>query len=301
MTKRVGSSLLEVQVALPLIALLGMVAVSILLHLYRIAITSDAQLSANRELRQGATVLASDLRPLRPLDLIAWSDTMIEVRGVVGIGIVCSINGARNRLSIVDASGSVAAQHDNDVRDDLWRQPPQIGDRAEFWRDADARDDPTRALEGRVTATGSAAACPFAAQADTRSTTALTIDHAVSEQVTIGAPIRVTRPTRYSLYKAADGFWYLGRRSFTADAWDVIQPVVGPLLAPRDRGLLISALDSAGVTRSPFDDHESIRTIRIRMRAPHVAGHLVAPAPRTDSLSIDIALRGNERDEETFP
>lgn len=296
MTKRAGSSLLEVQVALPLIALLGMVAVSILIQMYRVAISSDGRLSANRELRQGATVFASELRPLRARDVTAWNDTMIEVQGLIGVGIVCAVNATRDRLSVIDASGTVATQTDNSVRDDLWRQPPQAGDRAELWRDADARDDLTRAVTRTVTATGIAAACPFASQPETRATTALTLDHAVVEQISVGAPIRVTRPTRFSLYKASDGFWYLGRRTLSGGSWDVIQPVVGPLLAPRDRGLTLAVYDSVGAALAPLDHRASVQTIRVRMRAPHVAGRLVAPSPRVDSISIDIALRGNNHD-----
>ena len=299
MSARKGSSLLEVQVALPLIALLGVVAVSVLLQMYRVAITNDSRLSAIRELRQGATVLASELRPLRARDIITWSDTMIELHGVIGIGIVCNINAARDRVSVTDASAQIAAQPDNAVRDDLWRQPPQVGDRAELWTDGDALDDSARTTTRTIAATGSAPSCPLAPPSATRTTSALTLDRLIRERVLIGAPLRVTRQTRFSLYRAGDGYWYLGRRTLSSGVWDVIQPVVGPLLAPRDRGLVISAFDSAGTLRSPSDTRAELRMLRVRMRAPHTAGRIIAPAPRIDSLVVDIALRGVERDGES--
>ena len=105
----------------------------------------------------------------------------------------------------------------------------------------------------------------------------------------VGTPIRVTRRTRYSLYRAGDGDWYLGRRTMGPAGWDVAQPVAGPLSSAGDRGLRIVVRDRRG------DALGSVRGMPARVsllvRAPRRAGR-AAPTPvRTDSLHIEILLR----------
>ena len=61
------------------------------------------------------------------------------------------------------------------------------------------------------------------------------------------AVLRVTRPWRYSVYRASDGAWYLGAKEWnpTLGRFNTIQPVGGPF-ASGSAGLRFSYRDSAG-------------------------------------------------------
>ena len=65
----------------------------------------------------------------------------------------------------------------------------------------------------------------------------ITLDAGPQPKSMIGAPVRFTRPVRYSLYRAADGDWYLGEREWnpTTVRFNTIQPVSGPFLSPVTR------------------------------------------------------------------
>lgn len=62
-----------------------------------------------------------------------------------------------------------------------------------------------------------------------------------------GAVVRITRPWRYSVYRASDGAWYLGAKEWNPalGRFNTIQPVGGPI-ASGPSGLRFSYRDSAG-------------------------------------------------------
>lgn len=65
-----------------------------------------------------------------------------------------------------------------------------------------------------------------------------------------GGPLRVTRPWRYSLYKASDGAWYVGAKDWNSAAgrFNTIQPVAGPFASAASGGLRFRYADSTGAT-----------------------------------------------------
>ena len=60
--------------------------------------------------------------------------------------------------------------------------------------------------------------------------------------------VHVTRPWRYSLYRASDGRWYLGAKEWkpALGRFNTIQPVAGPLVSASAGGLRFHYLDSLG-------------------------------------------------------
>ena len=294
---RRGISLLEVLVALPLIALLGALAVRLVLQVQRRALESDGVLGATRELRHAATVLSNELRVVRPSEIVAWRDTAIEFESVVGIAIVCAIDPARSRLLVVAAS-KVTPVVDSTLEPIAaqWSQVPQDGDRVQFWRAGETALDRPVLTEATLRSVSVGTDCgnsPLRAGV-TGTTTRLQLEDTVTTLVAVGTPVRVTRRTRYSLYRATDGDWYIGRRTLGRGGWDVIQPVDGPMQSARAGGLKLQAYDTTG---APLADGESrviarsIARLRIQLRAPRRAGRASPRAVRTDSLGIDVALR----------
>ena len=66
----------------------------------------------------------------------------------------------------------------------------------------------------------------------------------------LGIPVRITRPRRYSLYRASDGLSYLGERDWNPGAlrFNTIQPVSGPFAPAAEHGLVFRYLDSTGAS-----------------------------------------------------
>ncbi|MBL0170251.1 MAG: hypothetical protein IPP90_05870 [Gemmatimonadaceae bacterium] len=285
---RAGTGLLEVVVALPLMALLGVVAVQLLLGLHRQIVQADAVMGATRELRHGASVLAAELRPLRPSDLVAWSDTAVEFDGMVGLGIACASTG-RTQVLIVGPDSSSYAPGPLAV---IWNQPPQAGDEVELWLAPSQSTSTPRAQASAIRVVTSSRDCahsPLRSAGIGEAVRIALVDTLPGDAVA-GAPIRVTRRTRYSLYRGGDGEWYLGRRTRGPGGWDVVQPVAGPLRSARDRGLVIRVHDANGQAVDSASANAAAR-VSIEMRAPRRSGRATPRALRVDSVRIDVALR----------
>ena len=294
---RSGMSLLEVLVALPLIAILGALAVSLVLQVQRRAFESDGVLGATRELRHAATVLSNELRVVRPSEIVAWRDTAIEFESVVGIATVCAIDPARSHLLVVAASKRTPTLDSTlDPIGAQWSQVPQDGDRVQFWRAGETMLDRLALTEATLRSVSVGTECgnsPLRASA-TGTTTRLQIDQVLTAAPTVGTPVRVTRRTRYSLYRATDGDWYIGRRTLGRGGWDVVQPVDGPMQSARAGGLILQAYDTTGAPLADGDSPvvaRSIARLRIQLRAPRRAGRASPRTVRVDSLGIDVALR----------
>jgi hypothetical protein len=115
-----------------------------------------------------------------------------------------------------------------------------------------------------------------------------------------GTVLRVTRPIRYSLYRSSDGSWQLGVRDWntTAQRFNSVQPVAGPLLPPSGHGLVFSYADSSGgIAASPADTQSGLALIRIAARAQslrpvRVLGARAGGATQgADSLDVVVVLR----------
>lgn len=295
MTRR-GSALIDALVALPLIALLGAVAVQLLLGVHRAVVRTDGALGATRELRHASSVLASELRGLRSRDVVAWSDTAVEFEATVGIGITCAVSADRTSIGVVAADPAAEADvHANgaDALAAMWNQPPQPGDRVLAWLAGATPVDSLARVEltVRTFATGTACAGsplnPAGALHDDR----ITVTTPVPGTLAIGTPLRLTRRTRYSLYRASDGDWFLGRRTRGPSGWDVIQPVAGPMLPARALGMVITVHDTSGAAIRD-DSAGTPARVGIALRAPRKAGRATPATVVTDSVFIEVALRG---------
>ena len=291
-----GSTLLDVLVALPLIALLGIVAVQLLLTVHRSVIRTDGQLGATRELRHGANVLSSELRGLRPRDLIAWADTAVEFDATVGMGVTCAVSADKMNVDIVaadaDAAASVVA-NGADALSATWNHPPQAGDRALVFIAGATPADSIRGVEIGVRSVTSGANCALSPISGLRGTGSerIELNAPIVGALAIGTPLRLIRRTRYSLYRASDGDSYLGRRTLGPTGWDVIQPVAGPLLPARALGMVVTVRDTTGATLSDAVARAPAR-VGVALRAPRKAGRATAATILTDSTLIEIALRG---------
>lgn len=246
-----GATLVAVLVGVTLgtlvLALVGGAMVALLRQAHR----QHERLQARAQLAQAVDALSAELRglaanPAAPegSDLLLVADSAIELRAPLGGGAACRVAPAElELLAATDPAGAPAA---------WWRGPPREGDVA-FVHDDALPDSGVGVWHARpiTAADRSTTACRtglLAPRAPPPAHWRLTLGGApLPATVHDGAPVRVGRRRRYSLYRAGDGLWYLGQREWDATG-ATLQPVAGPLApyAPGAGGLTITALDAAG-------------------------------------------------------
>jgi hypothetical protein len=147
----------------------------------------------------------------------------------------------------------------------VWREQPVVGDQMMIYDDGEEPsevDDVWRTYTISGVAKGavnSANAClpatGFVTAADTADSWRFTASSALSTTIRQGAPIRFARRTRYSLYQAADGEWYVGFEENVGGAWSAVGPISGPHRAysatAGESGLSFVYYDEAGTELDP--------------------------------------------------
>jgi prepilin-type N-terminal cleavage/methylation domain-containing protein len=247
------------------------------------------------QLRQATAILPIELHGVSPGagDIREARDTAIELRGTIASAVVCdTLPGALILAPSVAGAATFGS----------YLTPVIAGDTAWVFTPGDSLD---RWLPFAVVAVGSVAPGECAsgavkltaeAKADTR--VSLRLAAAPSLGSTIGAPIRVTRPVRYSLYRGGDGRWYLGQRDWNATTlqFNTIQPVSGPFLSAASHGMVFQYSDSAGQPLvAPVADTRAIALVAVDLRGQSrnamrafVNG---AQGRSADSVHLAIALR----------
>jgi len=290
---RRGSSLIELLIALPVAAMIAAIACALLLRIWHLVRYDDRALEVKRELRHAHAALSADLRPLRDAELLAWSDSLLELSALVGSTIVCAAP-SRNQIQVLAVDPSAAAS-------EAWSSLPQPGDSVEYWGmplgSGAAAPMPQRyraVLAGAGLVSGCASSALLTARSDPRSWR-LTLSDSLSRIPTPGTPLSLRRRVQYAHYRSGTQ-WFLGRRSWTGIAWDVIQPVAGPLHSAAAAGMRVSGYGSDGLPRP--SGASGLAQLHINMRAPL---RVSATSPVTsDSATLVITLRA-QRGQRSIP
>jgi hypothetical protein len=270
------------------LALIGAVS----LRQQRVFTDLTNQSAVAQQLREASALLPITLRSLSPVDgdLRDARDTAFEFRSTIAAAVVCDTNaGAVILPPIISGSSLGAIESPIEAGDSIW-------------------------LYGALGWTGSAISSVTSAPAGTcapqgpilssiESKANRTLLRTTSQlSPSIGAPLRVTRPTRLSLYHASDGGWYLGERDWNNGTarFNTIQPVAGPLLSPSAGGVVFRYSDSAGVRlTTPVSNLSAVAVVRIEMRSQSASTVLAlrsaqGSARPVDSSIVVIGLRGRE-------
>jgi type II secretory pathway pseudopilin PulG len=262
---RRGAGLAEMIVALTLAAVVSIAGATALAGAERYTRRARGASDARRTLREAQAVLASELRAA-PFDSVrVRGDTAMDFLGYIGVSVICVLSGDVLVLPPDVAAGGYPYSS--------WRAAPEGGDilaafdtAADVWRTAVVDTASTRTDgEGCEPSSGLLSAADSAAR---RPVTRVVLRSSLAPGVTIGSPVRVARSARYALTKAADGSWSLSYRRCTGSSCGVAQPVVGPLAAPSDSGLVFA--DIAAEARVDV----SLRTPAPRSGGPREAAVL---------------------------
>jgi hypothetical protein len=237
-------------------------------------------IESRRQVRHAIAVLQPELRAISAdalapdgTDVLALADSAIELRALIGGSVLCGHDSAA-RLELPArtlSGGSVLTS---------WHSMPREGDAVFVYDEGptdDAADDRWRTFELASVEEGGSycAASPLVRPADAgrpRYRLTLASGAPIPASIHAGAPVRVARRTRYSLYRAATGDWFLGQREWSG-RWGTIQPVSGPYLpfstSPASSGLSLAALDSTGAAIDPGGRVAALlATVRVRTSAP---------------------------------
>lgn len=282
---RAGITLVELLVALPIMGIVGLIAVLLLIAAERQARRADAVGGSMRELRHAAVIIGSDLRPLRPADLVAWTDTSLDFDATIGVGTACDVRGVGPQVNVLPAAAPNASTDPAGMR---WIAPAQDGDLLTVWLAAAPPLAPTPWRSLVRDAITSNACAGSLLRSNGAAAVRLLLDDPLPSQIAEGTPVRLTRRTRLHHYRASDGFWYLGRRTRGRAVWDVTQPVAGPFASAALRGLRFAVADSMG------------SVLLVPGAVPPAAVRIELRAPRTgftgmlDSTFAAVSLRGRD-------
>lgn len=306
MTARRGFALAELLVSILLISIVGGAIAGGLRRQQQVFRSIAVMVSTRGDARDAAEVLAADLSSASPMDTLTVTvDSAVEFFSLIGASVSCE-----------NAPGYVVRLPPekllNGYRLTALLAAPDSGDMLLVFNDDSSATAGEPRWDRHVIAAVSSASAGSACPAATGFTTAadqsapayvLTLSGASSDGVASGAPVRILRRTRYSLYRASDSRWYLGQRrcgSLSPPACGAIQPVSGPYMAyagTGQSGIALRYLDGAslplwspgGTSRVALIE----MTVRVRAATPI---QLRGPVPTQylDSAALSIALRNRD-------
>ena len=313
--RRRGFTLVELMMALVLLALMGGALATLLTRQQRFYRSAQEALDLRAELRHAGMLLPTDLRTISPAngDVYAWNDTMIEFRQIVGSASICRIYAAGGGTQQVVIPPLRLARQSTTAS---WITTPEPGDSVLVYDDGPFvgnADDVWRAYAITAVATTNAGLACSAEYLSTAGDIAspsyrvtLSIpgaDASLSPTIILGAALRVFRRARYSLFQdAGDGRWYLGQSDCVAGRAPVCSTptaVSGPYRpysssTPGTSGLIFTYWNSTGVQLMPgvgaVADIARIDVIT-RTATASVSANGVGKTQYLDSLSTSVGLR----------
>jgi hypothetical protein len=267
-TRRIAFTLAEVLITLALSALVLGLAVSVGARLQHRLLAESTRLAVDEQLASAAQLVPFDLRAASPVagDVIEARDTSLQLRATTGAGVVCGGSATSILVASYLGAGARALALTAAAGDTLWGLADT--DSLEQWR-------PFRVSAARRIA----GSCPLldAAGAQLFDVAHLwALDLRDSALATPGTFVRLTRPVRYSFYRAGDGHWYLGVHSWNPAAaqFNLVQPLAGPYASPLRSGTGFRYFDVSGAALT-LGSADGRRVTRVEMQ-------LVAESTATD-------------------
>lgn len=280
MLRRRGFTLVELIVALVLASLVLGIATTTTMRQQRLHSQIRSVADADAQLRAAMLILSAQLGMLDAGggDLAAGeaTDTALQFRAPVAISLSCALGIGAVTLH-PDAAGEVPLGGDASLArtgDSLW----WLGDSSWIGRRVTSVTPVIAACTSPVASTGHS----------------LRLGIGAPDSIPSGTPLRVTRQTRYALYRASDGTWQLGFREWNdpASQFAAPQPVAGPLVvAIGNRRSGFRYFDAQGVEITATAGAVDVtRVARIRITAHSLVAGSRAGQDSIRTDSTDIAL-----------
>ena len=292
MLTRRGVSLVELLVALTLAAIVLATATGSLLRQQRVtlAVATDGEKRAQLAAATALLPAQLGLNSSAAEDLVRGEqrDTALQLRTLVATGLACDSAAVVTFATDEDGVPSTGIASLPRASDSLW------------WYRADSLRWTGRLI---VDARADSSACRMA---DVPGETAayhrlLRVRVDGGDTIPGLSPLRISRQSRFVVYRAGDGSWQLGVREWSdaTSSLAVPQPVAGPFARSAAGGLFTGFryYDGSGAELHPDADPASgARVARIRLTVltpPSVGGSTILRPPALDS--IDVPLRSSSR------
>ena len=284
-----GWTLPELLVSLALLGSVMGMAAHFAVNQLRFFQSATEIVSLRAKLSQAGQIVGAVARSVSPADgdILAATDTALEVLGAVGTAIVCDA-----------APGSILVPTPSAPRGNTYGAyfaTPDAGDRIGVFLD-DSLGTTWMTLTVAQMPT-SAGVCP------TLGVPAWRIQTREAFPLSFGVPIRILRPLRISFYKSSDAKWYLGAKDWNGASgqFNGIQPVLGPFSPfnkdPEKSGLRFAYRDRDGLELNEPIDVSRIASIVVVVRGATERPILLAgtstslPKSVGDSGSTVVTLR----------
>jgi prepilin-type N-terminal cleavage/methylation domain-containing protein len=306
---RAGFTLIEMIVATAIASVVGATLMMTLTKQERFYSSASQILQVRGQLRDGADVLASDIRgaAVARYGLPLMTDSAVEFFSTIGSSVVCETPSGLT-LFLPPAAGSTGTPLTS-----LLVQP-DTGDLALIYAMPGGIPDSERWIEARIAGFASrslSTSCPpgtgFTSSSDLAGERgyALTLSSNPPASIRKGAPVRFVRRGRYSLY-ASGTQWYLGYRRCNAlgpPACGTVQPVSGPYLpyssgGGANAGLAFRYFDSSGDELSDESLSSLVARIDIVLRGGTARAVALAGDARVryrDSAVVSVSPRNRAR------
>ncbi len=279
-----GFTLVEVSIALVLAALVLGLVFAVGSRLGKESKNEAERLAVSEQLMAAAEILPIDLRGLSPVggDIASGEarDSSLQLRQSIANALVCSASASTWTVALYLGAGGRSVVPGVQDGDTAWLLSDS--DAGERWR-------PVR-LRAAHRTPGSCSIVTDAEGARVFDVTHLwALDLRDSAIANTGAIIRVTRPIRFSFYRASDGHWYLGLRTWNSLSLEFngIQPLSGPFGPVSGGGTRFVYFDTNGArVATGTADTRGIARIEAVLHAE--PGDT---ASARDSLTVVTALR----------
>jgi len=292
-----GATLVELIVGIVLMASVTTLTVSHIVRHIRSVDAISAAYDLNGRLRDGADILAADLRGISPRgdSLSVESDTAVEFYSAIGTSTLCAAPNSNTLILPPDSlpSGRVLSS---------WVAEPESGDEVLVYEDTtnSGISGWQRASVQAVARVATATACPLSAglllSGDVVGA-ARSLELLVAPSLTLrsprGAPVRIVRRVRYSVYRAGDRKWYLGYRR-CPDVCAGIQPVSGPYESDAGFPFSFNYFADTGAPISTSGTFTDVARVQLVSRAAYATPFQLpgmSTAILRDSLNLTVALR----------
>ena len=294
-TDRRGFSLVELIVILALSTLVMGGLTSVLVRQQRFYRGTADLIETRSQIRQAAGIIPSDLRGVSTIggDILSISDTSMVFWATIGQAVACT---AIPGTSAIDIPPLTLANNNTLAS---FTMTPGLGDTVYVYHDGAtdaASDDHWEAYGITGPPTISQTPClSLTGSADlTTDRYRFPLSAGLAADVSVGTPLRFVRRTRYSLYQATDGAWYLGYCSPACAG--APQPIAGPFLPGNgaNAGVSFSYQNAAGaVTAVPGDVAQVSIVVRGQTKeVVDMGGYKNTQVG--DSLRFSVAIRNRQ-------
>jgi len=300
MNARRGLSLVEIMVALVLLGIVATGIMTVVMRQQQFYRSATEVIDTRSQIRQAAAVVPVDIRGVSSVggDILNMSDSSLDVRGNIGSGLICS-----HTLNSVTIPPLNLA---NGRYFTTFLTRPKVSDVLIILDDKDAgnQDDdwiPYTIASIDSTTAGCASFTDATADAGKYRYT-YTFTTNLSTTIVDGAPLRMARGVKYSIYKSAsDGLWWMGYRECRGDGsiCDAVQPVSGPY-----KPYVANDTINSGVSFVYRDSTGAVTTNRANVARVELFIHgqtqgAVAlgggkSKPYSDYMKVTIALRNRQ-------